>query len=78
MLKNRANEGEWHKLPIIEWYPSKKAVKSIFMKFRLNIKLNPHYVKIQDSDYIFVWGAYLNWCADNCLKAYHEWRRANK
>ncbi len=48
MFKQRVNDKQWYKVKIIDWYPSKKAVKAIFENFRLNVKLNPHYVKIEN------------------------------
>ena len=76
-LRLRANEKEWHKLPIIKWYDSKKAVRTQFGNFRMNMSLNNECVRIMDNDYIEVIGYYINKTADANLKSYYEWKAKN-
>ena len=74
MFKNRVNDEQWHDMRIIDWFKSKKAVKTSINNFRMNMKLNPNYVKIKNCGYMRVWGAYINWTADNNLKTAKEYK----
>ena len=78
LFKNRVEDREWHKLPIVSWYPSKKAVKTLVGSFRANLKLHPKYVQVINNDYVRVWGEFVNLTCDNNLRTWDEKKYAAK
>ena len=77
-LRNRLESNKWHKLTIVEWYKSGKAVRVLMGNFKVNLPLVTEFVKIINGDYVNVWGEFANKRADDNIRSYYQYRQRVK